>query len=112
MRVALEAMLVKAGVAAIFSGHVHAYERSRVVNNKAVVADGAGIVHFNIGDAGASLYTRWIAIPATSAFHSAVFGHGEFAIVNATHAHWTWHRNADAEATVADDVFVVNPPVA
>ena len=111
MRVALEAVLVKAGVAAVFSGHVHAYERSFVVNNKQVVADGAGMVHFNIGDAGAGLYTTWSHVTATSAFHSAVFGHGEFEIVNATHAHWTWHRNQDNEAVVADSVFVVNPAV-
>jgi len=112
MRVALEPLFVKAGVAAVFSGHVHSYERSFVVNNKAVVAPGAGITHFNIGDAGASLYTSWLATPATSAFHSAVFGSGQFAILNATHAHWTWHRNADAETVVADEVFVVNTPVA
>jgi hypothetical protein len=109
MRAALEAVLVKAGVAAVFSGHVHAYERSYVVNNKQVVADGAGMVHFNIGDAGAGLYTTWSHVAATSAFRSAVFGHGEFELVNATHAHWTWHRNADDEAVVADSVFVVNP---
>ena len=108
MRVALEAKLVAAGVAAVFSGHVHSYERSYVVNNKQVVADGKGIVHLNIGDAGASLYTSWLRIPATSAFHSAQFGHGEFEIVNATHAHWTWHRNQDNEAIIADQVFVVN----
>ena len=81
-----------------------------MVNNK-VVAPGAGPVHFNIGDAGAGLYTKWEATPAWSAFHSAQFGHGEFAIANSTHAHWTWHRNQDNEAVVADSVFVVNPAV-
>jgi hypothetical protein len=108
MRAALEDMLVKGGVSAFFTGHVHAYERSHPVVNNAVVAGGAGPVHFNIGDAGAGLYTSWKSTPAWSAFHSAQFGHGEFVIVNATHAHWTWHRNADSESTVADEVFVVN----
>ena len=45
MRAALEAMLVKAGVAAIFTGHVHAYERTYPVVNSQVVAAGAGPVH-------------------------------------------------------------------
>jgi len=73
-----------------------------------VVAPGAGPVHFNIGDAGAGLYTKWQTTPTWSAFHSALFGHGEFVIANSTHAHWTWHRNQDSESTVADDVWVVN----
>ena len=112
MRQALEGMLAAGGVAAFFTGHVHSYERSLPVLNNRVVAPGAGPVHFNIGDAGAGLYTSWKATPAWSAFHSAQFGHGELALLNATHAHWTWHRNADAETVVADEVFVDNSPVA
>ena len=109
MRRALEPMLVSAGVAAVFSGHVHAYERSYPVNNNKVVPAGkGGIVHFNIGDAGAGLYTKWLTTPATSAFHSAVFGHGEFEIVNATAAVWTWHRNQDDETMVMDTYTVQN----
>jgi len=46
MRAALEPMLLKAGVNAIFTGHVHAYERSHPVANNQIVADGEGIVHF------------------------------------------------------------------
>lgn len=69
---------------------------------------GSGIVHFNIGDAGASLYTSWLATPAYSAFHSAVFGHGELQLVNRTHAHWTWHRNQDDEKVITDDYYVIN----
>ena len=56
MRVAIEPILIAAGVNAIFPGHVHSYERTTPVNNNAVVPAGQGIVHFNIGDAGASLY--------------------------------------------------------
>ena len=87
---------------------MHAYERSHPVVNNLVVAPGAGPVHFNVGDAGAGLYTSWETTPAWSAFHSATCGHGELTIANATHAHWTWHRNQDPEPTVADDVWVVN----
>ena len=79
--------------------------------NNQVVADGQGMVHLNIGDAGAGLYTSWKATPAWSAFHSAQFGHGEIKFVNATHAQWTWHRNADNEKVVADSAWVVNAPM-
>lgn len=87
---------------------VHSYERSHPVANKQIVADGQGIVHFNIGDAGAGLYTTWLATPAWSAYHSAQFGHGEVVITNATSATWTWHRNADDEKTVADTYVMLN----
>ena len=66
------------------------------------------MVHFNIGDAGAGLYTSWKPTPAWSAFHSAVFGHGELRIANATSATWTWHRNQDGEKVVADSYTLLN----
>ncbi len=87
---------------------VHAYERSHPVANKQVVADGQGMVHFNIGDAGAGLYTKWLPTPAWSAYHSAQFGHGELVISNATTAFWSWHRNSDDEKTVTDSYVLVN----
>jgi len=42
--------------------------------------------------------------------HCWQFGHGEFNIVNATHAHFTWRRNVDAPK-VTDEVWVINTPV-
>jgi hypothetical protein len=41
---------------------VRSYERSYPVNNNVVVPAGQGIVHFNLGDAGASLYTTWLKV--------------------------------------------------
>ena len=105
MRVAFEPLFVAAKVDAIFTGHVHSYERSLpVANNK--VDEKAGITHFNIGDAGASLYTSWLKTPSWSAFHKASFGHGQFAILNATHAHWTWHENSNGESQISDEYYV------
>ena len=75
-------------------------------NNK--VDTKAGITHFNIGDAGASLYTSWLKTPAWSAFHKASFGHGQFDILNATHAHWTWHENSNGESKISDEVYVLS----
>lgn len=62
MRVSLEPLFIAAGVNAIFPGHVHSYERTFPVNSNQVVPPGQGIVHFNIGDAGASLYTTWLKV--------------------------------------------------
>ena len=108
MRRALEPILLTAGVNCIFTGHVHAYERSHPVANNVIQPAGKGIVHFNIGDAGASLYTSWLPTPAWSAFHSAVYGHGIFNVLNRTTALWTWHRNQDAEKVVMDSYYVTN----
>ena len=109
MRVAYEPLFLAAGVSAVFSGHVHAYERSTPVYDNEVMADGEGIVHFNTGDGGASLYRNWIAnIPPTSAYHTAEFGYSLFTIENATHAHFEWLRNVDDDRVVADETWVVN----
>jgi hypothetical protein len=55
MRLAYEQAFIAAGVSVVFSGHVHAYERSYVVDDNIVVEDGAGVVHLNTGDGGASV---------------------------------------------------------
>ena len=70
--------------------------------------DGQGIVHVTSGDGGASLYTKWNKAPAWSATQRAEFGHSELQVVNATHAHHTWHRNADYEPVVTDETWLVN----
>ena len=97
--------LVAAKVDVIFTGHVHSYERSHPVNNNQI-DDANGITHFNVGDAGASLYTSWLKTPAWSAFHKASFGHGTFQIYNATTAEWRWFENANGVTQVSDSVVV------
>lgn len=46
--------------------------------------------------------------PEISAFREASFGHGEFEVMNATYARWTWHRNDDDEAVVADSIWLTS----
>lgn len=46
--------------------------------------------------------------PEISAFREASFGHGQLEVMNATHALWTWHRNDDDEAIVADSVWLTS----
>nr|CAB3484450.1 unnamed protein product [Digitaria exilis] len=79
MRVAMERLLFEARVDVVFAGHVHAYERfARVYNNE---ANPCGPVE-------------------------ASFGHGRLRVVNATTAHWAWHRNDDAESVVRDELWL------
>ena len=89
---------------------MHAYERSKPVNNNKVVGAGpGGMTHFNIGDGGASLYTKWASPqPEWSALRSATWGHGQLNVLNLTHAYWTWHQNSASEPTIADSVYVLN----
>lgn len=41
-----------------------------------------------------------------SLFREASFGHGRLAVLNHTHAHWTWQRNDDSDSTIGDEVWL------
>ncbi|XP_051130718.1 probable purple acid phosphatase 20 isoform X2 [Andrographis paniculata] len=100
MKIAMEDLLYRARVDAIFAGHVHAYERFvRVYRDK---ADECGPVHITVGDGGnrEGLAKRFMEANI-SAFREASFGHGQLWVINATHALWTWHRNDDEDDNVA-----------
>ncbi|KAF8397837.1 hypothetical protein HHK36_016762 [Tetracentron sinense] len=107
MKKAMEGLLYGARVDVVFAGHVHAYERfTRVYDGK---ANACGPVHITIGDGGnhnglASKYMD--PQPDISVFREASFGHGQFEVVNASHAVWGWHRNDDDEPIVADTVWL------
>ncbi|KAK4281639.1 hypothetical protein QN277_013107 [Acacia crassicarpa] len=106
MKASMEDLLYQARVDVVFAGHVHAYERfTRVYKDK---ADNCGSVYITIGDGGnrEGLASKYIdPKPEISVFREASFGHGILDVVNATHAQWTWHRNDDDEAVVADSVW-------
>jgi len=106
-RQALEAMLYASGVDAVFTGHVHAYERSHRVFNKQ--RDAKGPMHVTVGDGGnrEGLYPNWLPQTPVSAFRAATYGHGELSIFNETHALWAWHANPDSEAKVEDSVWLI-----
>lgn len=107
MRDALEGMFLEAKVDLVFSGHVHAYERTFAVANNKTTA-GAPI-HINIGDAGnrEGPCPDYFPQPEWSAFRESKFGHGEMAVHNSTHLQWNWHRVIDDEPVSADSVWLV-----
>ncbi|PON40179.1 Acid phosphatase [Parasponia andersonii] len=109
MMAAMEPLLYAAGVDIVLAGHVHAYERSKRVNNGK--SDPCGAVHITIGDGGnrEGLAHRYLyPQPEWSEFREASFGHGELKMVNSTHAFWSWHRNDDDESVRSDHVWITS----
>ncbi|KAK9165398.1 hypothetical protein Scep_000589 [Stephania cephalantha] len=120
MRVMFEPWFVQNKVDLVFSGHVHAYERShrfsnvayRVSNGQCTPAyDKSGPVYITIGDGGnvegiANRFTE--PQPSYSAYREASFGHAMLEIKNRTHAYYTWHRNQDSEPVVGDTQWFYN----
>ncbi|XP_052191928.1 purple acid phosphatase 2-like [Diospyros lotus] len=120
MRVMFEQWFVQHKVDVVFSGHVHAYERSERVSNIAYnivngicspVKDQSAPVYITIGDGGnieglANNFTE--PQPKYSAFREASFGHAILDIKNRTHAYVGWHRNEDGYAVEADSQWLFN----
>ncbi|OAE26722.1 hypothetical protein AXG93_3310s1210 [Marchantia polymorpha subsp. ruderalis] len=120
MRVIFEPFVVKYKVDIVFSGHVHAYERTYPVSNVEYNIvnglctpknDNSAPVYVVIGDGGnveglSGTFTD--PQPAYSAFREASFGHGLLEIQNHTHAYFTWHRNQDGERVSADSAMFLN----
>ncbi|KAK7244923.1 hypothetical protein RIF29_39752 [Crotalaria pallida] len=107
MRQEMEELLYNASVDLVFAGHVHAYERfTRIYDNK---ANSCGPLYVTIGDGGnrEGLALMFKDPPSPlSLYREPSFGHGRLRILNETHAHWSWHRNNDSDAIVADDVWI------
>ncbi|KAJ4705188.1 Purple acid phosphatase [Melia azedarach] len=106
MRKSMEHLLYKARVDVVFAGHVHAYERFTRIYDKE--ADLCGPIYITIGDGGnreglASKFKK----PASelSLFREASFGHGRLRILDERRAHWSWHRNDESNAVMADEVW-------
>ncbi|KAJ4766745.1 Purple acid phosphatase [Rhynchospora pubera] len=111
MRKAMEALLYRAHVDIVFAGHVHAYERFTRIHNNA--ADSCGPVYITIGDGGnreglALHFNPSHKSASLSVFREASFGHGRLKIIDGKKAHWSWHRNNDSDATVADELWLVS----
>mgnify|MGYP002213747063 CR=1 FL=1 len=93
MRQSMEALMVKYRVSAVFSGHVHAYERSKPVAYEKVCS--AGVTYINIGDGGnrEGHSEKYLSQPEWSDFRNGdFFGHGRLQLANASHAYWEVYK--------------------
>ncbi|KAI7754472.1 hypothetical protein M8C21_030477 [Ambrosia artemisiifolia] len=120
MRVMYEQYFVKYKVDVIFSGHVHAYERTERVSNIAYNIENCFCaprndeftpVYITIGDGGNQeglLYEMVDPQPKYSAFREPSHGHATFEIKNRTTAYYAWHRNLDGYSVEADSLWFHN----
>jgi hypothetical protein len=111
MKKTMEGILYEQGANLVFSGHVHAYERSVPAFNGQPEPK-RGITYINIGDGGnqEGHSNDWVQpSPAWSAYRDGKsFGHGNLVIENATHARFDWVRDRDAEFVHGDSVTICN----
>lgn len=97
----LEDVVAASGkVSFVFSGHVHAYERSHPVCKNTI---GSGPTYVTIGDGGnrEQLYDKWpfARDEEWSAFRNGTrYGFGTLEIINETHARWKWLPNNETGA--------------
>jgi hypothetical protein len=123
MQKVIEDVLYESGVVDIvFSGHVHAYERSCRVYKFECVDDAPYYVTLGDGGNAEGLALPWVEPqPDWSLFRMASYGHAEMTVFNETHAVWQWHVNGDlavpsvgsstTSATIGDEFwFVKNSP--
>jgi hypothetical protein len=112
MKASFEDLFVQHDVNMVFTGHVHAYERTYNVVHETL--DKKGPKYVLIGDGGnreghASGYISE-SPPDWSAFRdNTIFGHGLLRLTNATHGAWEWHSNlAGDEFEISDSVVLEN----
>jgi hypothetical protein len=108
MQAAIEDILRNNKVDGVFSGHVHAYERScQVYQYKCT--PGAPY-YITIGDGGnkEGLASGWVdPQPEWSLYRQASYGFGELRAINSTHVFWSWHQNGDLVPEIADSFYFV-----
>eukprot|EP00277_Geminigera_cryophila_P014348 CAMPEP_0179435306 /NCGR_PEP_ID=MMETSP0799-20121207/19455_1 /TAXON_ID=46947 /ORGANISM="Geminigera cryophila, Strain CCMP2564" /LENGTH=591 /DNA_ID=CAMNT_0021214623 /DNA_START=18 /DNA_END=1793 /DNA_ORIENTATION=+ len=105
-----EPLFLKYGVDAVFSGHVHAYERNGGVAYGKPSASGP--IYVTVGDGGnhEGLYDEWLPKPDYSVFRDGrYYGHGELKIYNHSHIKWTWVPNVEQGTDLPIDETWIRP---
>jgi acid phosphatase type 7 len=111
MQEAIEDTLFNYKVDIVFSGHVHAYERSCQVYKYECTAGAP--TYITIGDGGNAegLASEWVEPqPSWSIFRQASYGFGALQVINSTHAQWAWHQNGDLIPAISDQVLFNRSP--
>jgi hypothetical protein len=100
MRRNIEPLLRKYGVAVVFAGHVHAYERTVAVYNNQ--ADSAGTVHITVGTAGAKLNDKWMDQPYS--WSASSMSHHGYGLLQITSDALSFQLYRSKNNAVADQV--------
>ncbi|GMJ15648.1 purple acid phosphatase 26, phosphatase-under producer 3, PURPLE ACID PHOSPHATASE 26 [Hibiscus trionum] len=120
MRVVFEEWFVKHKVDVVFSGHVHAYERSHRFSNirynvssgeRYPAPDESAPIYITVGDGGnleGLADTLIEPQPDYSAFREPSYGHSTLEIMNRTHALYTWHRNDEGKKVPVESFVLHN----
>lgn len=110
MRDSMEPVFYKNHVNIVFTGHVHAYERTTPVYQNQTVSD--GVVYVTIGDGGnreGHANTYYDPQPSWSAYRNGTqYGHGELSLWNKEKLTWRWLRNIDGEIVSKDELVLCN----
>ena len=109
MRESMEDLFYKYNVNIVFSGHVHAYERTYPVykNN----TDEYGPVYITIGDGGnlEGHDNKYYEQPKWSAFRNGTqYGYGILTLLDKRSLLWNWYRNKDETAEFKDQLKLCN----
>ena len=109
MRDYMEPLFYKYNVNIVFSGHVHAYERSHPVylNN----TNSKAPIYITIGDGGnlEGHARRYYEQPIWSAYRNGTdYGYGTLEILNLNKAQWKWYRNQDKQFISKDIITFCN----
>lgn len=108
----LEPLFVKYTVNMVFTGHIHAYQRTRPVEFGEVVETGP--VHVTVGSSGRQCcLTPFVSKkpePWIASRDGTHYGYGRLAIFNQTHAEWQWVPTSSLDARKAlppNDIVMV-----
>lgn len=108
MRDSMEDLFYHYRINIVFSGHVHAYERTYpVYKNK---TDPEGPVYITIGDGGnlEGHDNTYVIDPEWSAFRNGTqYGYGTLTVSKKTMS-WKWYRNVDRQMVFRDSTVLCN----
>lgn len=114
MKEHFEPLFVNYTVNVVFTGHVHAYQRTHSVAFDQVVKTGP--MHITVGAGGRECKAKFHDLEPESWLatrDATTFGYGRFQVFNATHAEWKWHHLSQAHRynTIQSQDDIELPPL-
>jgi len=109
MRETFEPVFYKYKVNLIFTGHVHAYERTYPVYMDTVLSDAPTYIVIGDGGNNEGHASTYLTQPKWSAYRNGTqYGYGLLTIKDMNQIHWRWFRNIDLKLVSQDEVIIYN----